>query len=466
VKATAARIAKHERTIKQQKWNMTTLPPFDAQKQQKISSTAPASVTAPVPSRAGPQSGKKVSVEFHVLKTSKVLDPHTRNPPSQQQQPANLQQKVTSQHHSVAPVPKSSIKNRKLAASSSGPLFPGTSENETASVNSKLQPTAHPVPYYHPHPYPPPSHPYQHPPIYYPHMYYPVYHYPYPYPYPPPPLPDYADESSRAAFEQLVHDPNKEWSQMSNVKRIIDSDESLVASTIVTQLAKSPAKIIENTGKVTEDRRSGDVNATSKSKRSVSLLQGVLDRTRNSNDNQNVNPPMKIGEQSSTKAVSYATAFHHNPYSPPGSPLGSPGFTAGFSPLSASLGLHHNGSPPASMTMFPGSNMDYKAVFSSATSSTSVGASSSPESSRKTHCFGDGSVLMDTDLEAISALNSLSHSPAKFVRNETINKKRSTSCPAEEGGSAEPQSLFSKIVGAGGQERKGKRYKTDISFLG
>jgi hypothetical protein len=260
-----------------------------------------------------------------------------------------------------------------------------------------------------------------------------------------------------------VHDPNKEWSQMSNVKRIIDSDESVVASTIVTQLAKSPAKTKENAGIVIDDRQSGDVHVTAQLEGSVSLLQGVLNRTKDSKDIQIANPPMKNGEQLSAKSVSYGTGLHHNPYSPPGSPLGSPGFTAGLSPLPTSLGLHQNASPPASMGMFPGSNIDYRAVFSSVTSSTSVGTSSSPESSQKTHCFGDGSVLMDTDLEAISALNSLSHSPAKFVRNETKSKKRTNISPADNEGAARPQSLFSKIVRARSDDGQSKRYKTDIS---
>jgi hypothetical protein len=98
-------------------------------------------------------------------------------------------------------------------------------------------PTVPPYPAAPPPYYPPPPYMYHPPPpgSYIPYM-------PPPYGYYPPYYHaghGYYEEGSRAGYEQLITDPSRGWSQMPHMKSMLES-ENEVASTIITQLAKSP----------------------------------------------------------------------------------------------------------------------------------------------------------------------------------------------------------------------------------
>ena len=63
--------------------------------------------------------------------------------------------------------------------------------------------------------------------------------------------------------------------------------------------------------------------------------------------------------------------------------------------------------------------------------------------------FGDGSTLMATDLEAVSALNILSNSPA--LKRKTIGDKEKEEKPR-----AKPKSLFATVVGGSAKKKQRK----------
>lgn len=68
--------------------------------------------------------------------------------------------------------------------------------------------------------------------------------------------------------------------------------------------------------------------------------------------------------------------------------------------------------------------------------------------------FGDGSSLLETDLEAVSALNILSNSSSASFSS----KRKAPSADEEEEGKtrAKPKSLFAKVVGGGMKHKKRK----------
>ena len=120
---------------------------------------------------------------------------------------------------------------------------------------------------------------------------------------------------------------------------------------------------------------------------------------------------------------------------------------------------------------------DLKKMFEAASSRQSgIGREEDPATSSPTKAsqssalissrslFGEGATLMENDLEAISALNSLSHSPAKpsleanKVSDDTSESSRKTK-KATEG-----RSLFSKVTGNSARRAKTKTKKRNLQF--
>lgn len=323
-------------------------------------------------------------------------------------------------------------------------------------------------------PHPHPSFLYQPPRIYYPHypLYYPAY-------YPT----EYTDESSRAAFEKLVYEPSQDWSQMSPVQRMIDNDtdESMVASTIVTQLAKSPAKPSVRGNRAATSSSIGQ--AEKETTQSVSFLTGVLKRTKAGKDGAgalskkpppaNAKPPplgspsrvvqgtQTTFESPNKRKAPYQSPLNHGGTFPePGTPIGmAAGFRSGLSPASGlnTLSTFPDGSSPFSNHLSgysrDGHSVDFHDAFSSAAGNFEGHQADSPDNSpdkasRRTSLFGDGATLMENDLEAISALNSLSHSPAKFLATRS-----KTEAGADRDGGAQRKSLFAKVVGGSDKDK-------------
>jgi hypothetical protein len=291
----------------------------------------------------------------------------------------------------------------------------------------------------------------------------------------------YTDGSqSRAAYEKLV-ESNQEWSQMSHIQRMMQNEETMVADTIVTQLAKSPAKSVTDS----------PASSTGETSGKGSLLAGVLERAeQNGSDGKKKTGRGKRALEDSSEKTIAATAsvagsietpskkrrslpMSSTPstYSAPSTPGG---YIPRFSPGST-LNKTYNGSPYAygygyeygdSITGFSQAahsmdGTDLNRVFESTSEAVrrdldkKIGTGAGMSLSKP--IFGDGTTLMENDLEAISALNQLSHSPAKlFVKggSESDSKRTSRKCRSESKGAK--KSLFDVVVGNDTKKKKGK----------
>jgi Myb-like DNA-binding domain len=282
-----------------------------------------------------------------------------------------------------------------------------------------------------PYPYPPPPYPLH------PHSYHPAYMYPPPPGFPPymaygyyppyyPPGHGYPDEGSRAGFEQLVTDPSRGWSQMAHVKSMMEN-ETDVASTIVSQLAKSPSKPQSTSAADGQEAKS----PAKKNLDSIEKLTG----NKNAALPNRKSPNQSFGtEKSPGKSI----------------PLPSPGpQTSRLSPPSNFKASNGDRMFPESPYLYPHSefshNMhslygyDLNRVFSNAAhigTDTPTNVLHTPENSQ---LLGEATHLMDTDLEAVSALNLLkspSKLPNEYKRNEPSVQDNT-----------EKKSLFAKVVG-------------------
>ncbi len=313
----------------------------------------------------------------------------------------------------------------------------------------------------------------------------PYYHPPYPYAYHPPPPGSYIpympppygyyqpyyqpaqghyDEGSRAGYEQLIADPNRGWSQMPHMDSMLES-ETEVASTIVTQLAKSPSKP-PSIGELVND---SEPDASSHTERRDSTMASLkvakspakrmLNFTGDNRDTENV---------SQATSTPYSTGQPYPFYGSPAMPM--PGPSPGIRPSLFSpdgnfkiddprLGSYLQGSPPFLYTHAENSQnshslngYDLNGPFHNTdTGSREVPADTpsnlfndTPDNSRlvdaETH-------LLDTDLEAVSALNLLK-SPTKFIAS-----KREDS---DQVNMSAKKSLFATVVGNLGESKKGK----------
>ena len=319
-----------------------------------------------------------------------------------------------------------------------------------SSLNPKQDTHQPPFP---PYPYPPPyyhpPHPYMYPPPppggYIPYM-------PPPYGYYPPyyhPGHSYYDEGSRAGYEQLIADPSRGWSQMPHMKKMLES-ETEVASTIVTQLAKSPSKPPEVAASTIESKEDKSIDPQDTlvptSKDTKSPAQRILNFTENKQDTEKATL--------TPHSTSHIYPFYGSPALPMPDP--SPGMRPSlFSPDGnfklpvddTRLGSYLPGSPS-----FPYSNLENSQNNHSlngydlnkgfhhndgtrdvAPDTPSNMFNETPDNSR---LVDDGTHLLDTDLEAVSALNLLK-SPTKNQSNKVESKEYVDT----------KKSLFATVVG-------------------
>ena len=335
--------------------------------------------------------------------------------------------------------------NQSLQPRSDKPL----EQKPPAATTFNPKPETHPPevpPYPIPPPYYHPPHPYMYPPPppggYIPYM-------PPPYGYYPPyyhPGHSYYDEGSRAGYEQLIADPSRGWSQMPHVKSMLES-ETEVASTIVTQLAKSPSKPPE----IAEP-----ANHSEQDKSTV-----PRDIATSNSPNQRI---LKFTNKHEAVKVSHATPTPHShvqPYPFYGSPMlpmpdPSPGMRPSlFSPDGnftlddSRLGPYLPGCPT-----FPHSHLensqnnhslngyDLNRGFHNTDSGMREVASDTPSNmfneSPDNSRLVDSTHLLDTDLEAVSALNLLK-SPTK----KNTHKQADPKCV-----NTAKRSLFATVVGS------------------
>ena len=298
------------------------------------------------------------------------------------------------------------------------------------------RPPAAPHPLLSPYQYPPPPYsPYGYP---YPPMYSPGYPYPPPQPH---------DETSRAAFEKLAQESKGDWSQMSYMQNIMMSPPHPAAQ------ARAPTAA----GPETSDT----AGVTDEKKETGSLLGSVLKKS--ANEDSNSTSEDKSPATPAPKATVYSTngtpiglseTFRGSPmqgdYVEPqlNSMYGAFGSgtmqsfpaTSRLSPTDGSSDSPPEGGVTASSV--PETSLDSLATYSSAYSRAR---------SAVRPLFGDGSTLMATDLEAVSALNILSNSPAL---------KRKFSDDADGGEAvvrAKPKSLFATVVGGSGKKKRSRK---------
>lgn len=284
------------------------------------------------------------------------------------------------------------------------------------------------------------------------------------------------EENSRTAFEKLVQDAGSRVAferlaegQGDFVKQSVESDtESIVATNIVTKLSNAyPSEYLENDDSssrfsMLDSYRLGmsrDALQYSKSPRK-SVVHEAIDE---SNVPIVMPPPLKVAAQESSfespKKATKRTA-QETPTRTANTPTAQSfcEFGSMLSPV-----LKHLASPSLTLHTFPetsnlikdgdftmDSNGGQSHLFgvprtpSSAKSSTSSG---SARGNKNTSIWGDNSTLMENDLEAISALNSLSSSPA--VGSETASPSKS---------------LFAKVVGRSRTTAQSSAKKRKLQF--
>lgn len=308
-------------------------------------------------------------------------------------------------------------------------------------------------------------------------------------------------ESSHEAsrFENILTDATDDWSQLSRMRRMMDNEtESMVADAIVNKLGKLPEMEAEASTGLSmlhngDNSRDADTNihgpATPPKPQNGSLMASVFEHTRKDDPNDS-SPGQENVQQAEAHAGVPSTpsgqTHKYYPLTSYGTPLGvSPGpglmmrtfFSPGGHKNGQSPGLKHFPSPAplhspeggVHSLMMGGvpANADYElypleftdasrqALEDSADGTKPAGTSNPGSPSNAADMFQGSHDLKATDLDAISALNSLSNSPAKYLQkrpssNITKDEKEETDTTK--------QSLFDAVV-RGVEQKESKRKK-------
>ena len=298
------------------------------------------------------------------------------------------------------------------------------------------------------------------------------------------------EPTSRIGYEQLVDD-SEDWSQMSRVKKMLENDaESQAADAIVSHLAKSPlpsslsklpqmqldSDSMSGLSILEVSKQGGNLNEGSKISfpPEMSIMSRVLEGTSKSSFPKKTSSNSINNMESPRKRSSKPPSTPNRPYSftsTKGTPIVlSPGFRA-----SPSLLRNASGIP-----------LTPNGQFSPAPSTLRLSTDQSPEEFRFSDYqiselsqkrFGQevhngrpqqhdpnppplgtpskGQYFGEHDLEAISALNSLSNSPFK--------QKKRPEDEAREAKPEQPKSLFAAVVG-GLKDKKESLPKQKLEF--
>ena len=422
IKATAGRIKKHEKLMLTKIKSPVQPPTYHFATHSSTTNQFPTFRSGPIANKAATSSGRPF---------------------------ASTTKSTTTQSATTVKKSNQTIQVRNDKITEPKPQKPSVETNLNSS--KKTQPPAAP-PYPVPPPYYHPPHPYMYPPPppggYIPYMppygYYPPYYHP---------GQSYYDEGSRAGYEQLIADPSRGWSQMPQMKSMLES-ETEVASTIVTQLAKSPSKPPElaesanesETGKSSNALRHDSTIPTSNGTKSPA--QRSLNFTGGKHETENVAHTTPIPR---TQGPPYP--FYGSPVMPMPDP--SPGIRPSlFSPDGnfklddTRLGSYLPGSPTFPYSHFDNSHnshslngYDLNGTFRNTDSDIREVASDTPsnmfnETPDNSRLVDDGTHLLDTDLEAVSALNLLK-SPSKNHSHKHVDPDHMNT----------KKSLFATVVG-------------------
>ena len=318
-------------------------------------------------------------------------------------------------------------------------------------------------------------------------------------------------EASR--FETLLTGATDDWSQLSRMQRMMDNEKESMAASAIKSLAmgtrdlpppqnlerlpqmeihSSSGLSILNDNKKRDDKsepqndnesspaEKGSATPPAK-QRNGSILASVLERTRKDDVQENATeqensvnkeaPAAKVPSTPSrpppnlSQSPDYGTPLGVSPgaglhmrtfYSPGGHKNGaSPGFKASFSPAP-----FHSPGPMHSLMGGPGNSNDYSEMYpfditEKSRQAFGEGSNHAPEPlTPSAGLFHDHHDLKATDLDAISALNSLSNSPAKFPM-----QRPATNEDDEEKGKKDTtkQSLFAAAIGAVEQKEAGRK---------
>jgi hypothetical protein len=274
------------------------------------------------------------------------------------------------------------------------------------------------------------------------------------------------------------------------MKKMLENDtESLVASAIVNNLAggsrdtpqarNEGRKEIEQLPDMEIDSSSGlsmlnntrdaDVKDPSTPRRKLngSIMQSVMDRTRK-------DPPENDHKMGAPASIQLTPSRPPQRYPSFGTPLGvSPGPSMRFfSPGARTTPVKSCFSPAAinSMMFGPGvaNTEDYELYPLELTEESrqaleedNAGSKTMPLSTLShPHTPSNADIFHDhSTLEAISALNSLSNSPATFLKKRPAGDMAPSSSDEGNGQSSVSQSLFATVVGGVDKESRKKRRK-------
>ena len=324
------------------------------------------------------------------------------------------------------PTPSSKAPPRAPApADLSSPTKARTPAPFSTPQRTRPGPPQHASPGY---PYVPPYSPYPY------HPYPPMYSPGYPYP----PLPPPQDETSRAAFEKLAQDASKgEWSQLSYMHHMMMSPPHPAHARAQAQAQAQAA----------EEGTEADTESKNKANERGSLLGSVLGKTETGETEQAPRTPAVKGTVYSTNGtpIGLSETFQASPngYYGDSQLHGTPGaFGSGTMqsfPATSRLSATEDPSDSqgqasgAAGSNHPENSMDSLATYNS--SYTTRARSARP-------LFGD-------DLEAVSALNILSNSPALA--------RKSSGDEGEKQPRTKPKSLFATVVGGSGKKKQRKK---------
>jgi len=335
------------------------------------------------------------------------------------------------------------------------PDLPGTSASKSKSPHPSKASVAGSPASIHP---PPPYSPYHGAP--------PHYAYPYPSPYLSPPhshhhypphlgyspyghFPPYfdphnMDEGSRAAFEKLAQEGEHQtveggWSNMTNHLKELSRTETMVASAMANDLAKSPSK--------KEAEKLQEQGSQASSKRELASFQAG-EKTASPGEAPRRASAATPSKEDAVKDPSKAI------YSTDGTQIGlSPAFqsspTKGHWPKIAAMASPAVGE--MSLSSFPAtSNMGYSPVERPSSGHEALRSAQSTPSKRKS-LFQDG-VENSLEHEAISGLELMANSPALPPSGGSESRINNS------GSNAGRSSLFSKVVG---DKNSGDKKKDD-----
>lgn len=297
-------------------------------------------------------------------------------------------------------------------------------------------------------------------------------------------LPEFDLSRDGSKFGRILSETNDDWSQYSRMKKMMENDtESLVASAIVNNLAggsRDPQqsrsegrKEIEQLPDMEIDSSSGlsmlnntrDADAkdpsTPRRKTNGNLMQSVMDRARK-------DPPENDHKMGAPAPVPSTPSRPPQRYPSFGTPLGvSP---AHFLSPGTRTPVKNCFSPAAinSMMLGGGANTDDFALYPFELTEESRQALEEDNHGSKTmpltslshpHTPSNVDIFHDhSTLEAISALNSLSNSPATFLRKRPAGDMASSS-DGGNGQSSVSQSLFDAVVGGVEKDSRKKKRK-------